>query len=203
MLISYRRLDMHISLTGRLGSGKSTVAKLISAKYGYEIHSTGTALRKIASDLGMTALEFNRLMTTDPKYDYMIDDETRRISIERAEDKIIYDSRMAWHFAVQSFKVYLYVDTAVSAKRIMADSNRGSVEQYSSLQDAVEQIEARMMEENRRYKKIYNVDHLDLNNFDLTVDTEHRSPEEVMELIMSEFSLYCQDPGHYLRRYVK
>ena len=77
---------MHISITGRLGSGKSTVAKIIAEKYGYEIVSTGTALRNIAASLGMTALEFNRLMTSDPKYDFMIDRETRRISVERAED---------------------------------------------------------------------------------------------------------------------
>ena len=194
---------MHISLTGRLGSGKSTVAKLISAKYGYEIHSTGTALRKIAADLGMTALEFNRLMTSDPKYDYMIDEETKRISIERADDKIIYDSRMAWNFAVKSFKVYLYVDTAVSAQRIMADQSRGAVETYKSVEDAIYQIEERMKEENKRYKQIYNVDHLDLNNFDLVVDTEHHLPDEVCELVMSEFSLYCMDPEHYIRRFIK
>ena len=194
---------MHISLTGRLGSGKSTVAKLIASKYGYEIHSTGTALRKIAADLGMTALEFNRLMTSDPKYDYMIDNETRRISVERAEDKIIYDSRMAWNFAVKSFKVYLYVDTLVSAQRIMADTSRGSVESYKSVEDAVYQIEERMKEENKRYRQIYNVDHLDLNNFDLVVDTEHHLPEEVCELVMSEFSLYCSDPEHYIHRFIK
>ena len=64
---------MHISITGRLGSGKSTVAKIIAEKYGFEIVSTGTALRNIAAELGMTALEFNKLMTADPKYDYMID----------------------------------------------------------------------------------------------------------------------------------
>lgn len=194
---------MHISLTGRLGSGKSTVAKLIAAKYGYEIHSTGTALRKIAADLNMTALEFNRLMTSDPKYDYMIDEETKRISIDRAEDKIIYDSRMAWNFAVKSFKVYLYVDTLVSAKRIMADPDRGAVESYSSVEDAVNQIEARMMEENKRYKQIYNVDHLDLNNFDLVIDTENHLPDEVCELVMSEFALYCMDPEHYIHRFIK
>ena len=134
---------MHISMTGRLGSGKSTVARIIADKYGYEIVSTGTALRKIAADLGMTALEFNKLMTADPKYDYMIDNESRRISIERANEKIIYDSRMAWNFAVGSFKVYLYVATEVAAKRILADGTRGSVEKYRDLEDAVNQINER------------------------------------------------------------
>ena len=194
---------MHISITGRLGSGKSTVAKIIAEKYGYEIVSTGTALRNIAASLGMTALEFNRLMTSDPKYDFMIDRETRRISVERAGEKIIYDSRMAWNFAVNSFKVYLYVNTEVSAKRILGDGTRGSVESYKDIGDAIAQINERMNEENRRYSMIYSVDNLDLRNYDCVIDTEFRSCEEVAELIMSEFALFSADPEGYRRFFLR
>ena len=194
---------MHISITGRLGSGKSTVAKIIAEKYGYEIVSTGTALRNIAASLGMTALEFNRLMTSDPKYDYMIDRETRRISVERAGEKIIYDSRMAWNFAVNSFKVYLYVNTEVSAKRILGDGTRGSVESYKDIGDAIAQINERMNEENRRYSMIYGVDNLDLRNYDCVIDTEFRSCEEVAELIMSEFASFSADPEGYRRFFLR
>lgn len=194
---------MHISITGRLGSGKSTVAKIIAEKYGYEIVSTGTALRNIAASLGMTALEFNRLMTSDPKYDFMIDRETRRISVERAGEKIIYDSRMAWNFAVNSFKVYLYVNTEVSAKRILGDGTRGSVESYKDIGDAIAQINERMNEENRRYSMIYGVDNLDLRNYDCVIDTEFRSCEEVAELIMSEFASFSADPEGYRRFFLR
>lgn len=194
---------MHISITGRLGSGKSTVAKIIAEKYGYEIVSTGTALRNIAASLGMTALEFNRLMTSDPKYDFMIDRETRRISVERAGEKIIYDSRMAWNFAVHSFKVYLYVNTEVSAKRILGDGTRGSVESYKDIGDAIAQINERMNEENRRYSMIYSVDNLDLRNYDCVIDTEFRSCEEVAELIMSEFASFSADPEGYRRFFLR
>jgi cytidylate kinase len=194
---------MHISITGRLGSGKSTVAKIIAEKYGYEIVSTGTALRNIAASLGMTALEFNRLMTSDPKYDFMIDRETRRISVERAGEKIIYDSRMAWNFAVNSFKVYLYVNTEVSAKRILGDGTRGSVENYKDIGDAIAQINERMNEENRRYSMIYSVDNLDLRNYDCVIDTEFRSCEEVAELIMSEFASFSADPEGYRRFFLR
>ena len=194
---------MHISITGRLGSGKSTVAKIIAEKYGFEIVSTGTALRNIAAELGMTALEFNKLMTADPKYDYMIDNETKRISIERAADRIIYDSRMAWNFAVDSFKVYLYVNTAVSAKRIMGDGSRGSVESYSSFAAAVKQINARLPAANYRYRMIYNVDNLDLRNYDCVIDTEFRDCDEVAELIMSEFSKFCEDREHYRKFFLR
>ncbi|MBP5270420.1 MAG: cytidylate kinase family protein [Clostridia bacterium] len=191
---------MHITITGRLGSGKSTVARIISSEYGYEIVSTGTALRRIAAELGMTALEFNRLMTSDPKYDYMIDNESRRISIERAGEKIIYDSRMAWNFAVNSFKVYLTVPTEVAAKRILADETRGSVETYRDLDDAVHQINERMLEENRRYRQIYGVDNLDLANYHLVIDTTSRDCESVAKLIMDEFALFAADPEGYGRK---
>ena len=34
--------SMHITITGNLGSGKSTISKIIQEKYGFEIYSTGT-----------------------------------------------------------------------------------------------------------------------------------------------------------------
>jgi cytidylate kinase len=39
---------MHITLTGNLGSGKSTIAKIMAEKYGYEIYSTGKIQRELA-----------------------------------------------------------------------------------------------------------------------------------------------------------
>ena len=39
---------MHISITGKLGSGKSTVCHLIHDLYGYEIFSTGAIQREVA-----------------------------------------------------------------------------------------------------------------------------------------------------------
>ena len=36
---------MHITITGKLGSGKSTVAKKLVELYGFEIFSTGAILR--------------------------------------------------------------------------------------------------------------------------------------------------------------
>ena len=39
---------MHITITGRLGSGKSTVAKLLVEKHGYTYYSTGNIMRELA-----------------------------------------------------------------------------------------------------------------------------------------------------------
>ena len=101
---------MHITITGRLGSGKSTVCRIFANKYGYEIYSTGTIHRRIAAEKGLSALEMNELMATDLSFDHMIDDAVTRISREMSDRTLIFDSRMAWHFACDSFKVFMHID---------------------------------------------------------------------------------------------
>ena len=51
---------MHITITGKLGSGKSTVAKKLVELYGFEIFSTGAILRAAAAERGMDVLELNK-----------------------------------------------------------------------------------------------------------------------------------------------
>ena len=112
---------MHITITGNLGSGKSTVGKLLSEKYGFEIYSTGKVQRELARQMNLSTLELNQLMMSDRKYDHMIDDETARISRENKDKNIIFDSRLAWHFVEESYKVFVSVNLDVAAERIMKD----------------------------------------------------------------------------------
>ena len=141
---------MHITLTGNLGSGKSTICKLLEQQYGYEIFSTGKVIRQIADDLDISVLEMNELMSRDHKYDHMIDDKTAQISRENPDKNILFDSRLAWHFVEKSFKVFLSVDLAEAARRVYADASRGEVESYKSEADAAEQLAARAANEDAR-----------------------------------------------------
>ncbi len=169
---------MQITFSGRLGSGKSTVCAILRDKYGYEIYSTGTVQRKVAQEMGIDTLELNKRMKENPELDHIIDDAVVKLSRERAGDKIVYDSRMAWHFAENTFKVYMYVDPDVAGERVF-NANRGSVESYSSPEEASAKLMERAMEENRRFKEIYGVDNLDFNNYDLIVDSTFATPEEI------------------------
>ena len=188
---------MHISLAGRLGSGKSTLAKIFCPKYGFEHYYTGAIMRQLAEERGMSALEFNQMCENDRSADYMIDNKTTEVSRARRDDKILFDSRMAWHFAENSFKVYLYVPIEVSVKRIMGDSTRGNVEEYADAADAEAKILARMQSESLRYREFYGVDNHDLNNYDLILCTSAISPEEAADTIWREFNTYLEDPEGY------
>lgn len=184
---------MQIAFSGKLGSGKSTVCAILRDKYGYEIYSTGTIQRKVAEEMGITTLELNKRMSENPELDHIIDDAVVKISRERSGDKLIYDSRMAWHFAENTFKVYMYVDPTVAAKRVML-ADRGDVEKYKSVDEAREMLLARSFEENKRFKEIYGVDNFDYNNYDLIIDSTSATPEQIAELIVEEAQKYESAP---------
>ena len=184
---------MHISITGNLGSGKSTVCQMIRDKYGFEIFSTGSIQREVARQKGITTLELNELMKVDHSLDDVIDATTTRISRERAGDKLIFDSRMAWHFADNTFKIFVTVKPSVAAQRVMA-AGRGNEETYASLEEAEAKLIARAEVEQARFKTLYGVDYFDHNNYNLVVDSSYRTPDEILAIIWECYEAYCKDP---------
>ena len=190
---------MLISITGKLGSGKSTVCNLLKDRYGFEIYSTGAFQREVARKMGITTLELNKRLREDPSLDYIIDDAVKQMSIEKAEEKLIFDSRMAWHFAVKSFKIFLTIDPREAARRVMLNQ-RGSEEFYADENEACEKLIERSQVEQARFMQIYGVDYYDFNNFDLIVDTTRRTPEEILDIIMAAYNAYVADEASYTRQ---
>ncbi|MDF2540937.1 MAG: hypothetical protein K0S47_655 [Herbinix sp.] len=184
---------MHITITGNLGSGKSTICKLLNEQYQFEVYSTGKVQREIAREMNMTTLELNQLMCSDHKYDTMIDDATARISRENREKDIIFDSRLAWHFVEHSFKVFVTVSLDVAANRVMQDQ-RGAEEKYSSFDEAKKLLAERAATEKRRYKDIYDLDYLDFSNYNLVIDSTYCSADKIAEMIIVEAKAFEENP---------
>jgi cytidylate kinase len=174
-----------ISLTGDLGSGKSTVSTILCSVLGYNYVYTGQIQRKIAERYGMTTTQLNHYAENHPEIDDEIDSTFRALS---GAENLVVDSRLAWYFIPNSFKVFLKTDLNISAKRISSDKMRLN-ENYDSHNEAAEAIVARKKSELKRYSQYYGVNCLDFSNYDLVVDTSHISPQEVAEIILKNFEL--------------
>ena len=179
-------MSFKISLAGDLGSGKSTVGKILSRKLGAEVYSTGTIQRQIATEMGMTTLQLNQYMETHPEIDGKIDDGLR--ALEHSEKNLIIDSRMAWHFVPSSFSVYMAADPFVSAERILKAGRES--EPFSTVEEAVASISDRRKSEMFRYSHLYGVNIKDLENYDYVIDTSYIPPEIVAEHIAAHFELH-------------
>jgi cytidylate kinase len=175
-----------ISLTGDLGSGKSHVSRLLSKALGYKIISTGVIQREIAEKMNMTTLELNEYTKTHPEIDDEIDGTITHM--QSLKESFIFDSRLAWHFAPESFKVYLSVDPEEAAKRIFNDTRTS--ETYETVEDAMQKIQARRKSELIRFKEYYGIDYGNLSNYDLVINTSNITPEEVCGQITEKFAAW-------------
>ncbi|MEI6601858.1 MAG: cytidylate kinase family protein [Clostridia bacterium] len=176
-----------LALSGDLGSGKSTVTKLLIDNFGFETFSTGTYQRAMAKRMHMSTLELNQYAETHPEIDQEID--AKLTEEGRKPGNIIFDSRMAWHFVENAFKVYLISDVNQAAARVYCDSKngvRGNVERYASVEEAKEYILNRRASEVVRYQEKYGVDITDMSNYDLVIDATHMTIVAIAEKTYEE-----------------
>ncbi len=172
---------MHISITGDLGSGKSTVAKALSQELGLEYLSTGGLQRQLAANMGMNTLEFNRYTNENLNVDDFIDQRLR--DINNAAELYILDSRLAWHFVTSSFKVYLTAADEVAAARVLIDTSRvGEPLAADVASKMLEQRERRTLEDNR-FAENYGIKPSIYLDFDAVIDTSTATVEQVKDTI--------------------
>lgn len=186
-----------ISISGDLGSGKSTISKLLREKLSFDLYSMGEAWRSLAAKYNMTILELNKYSETHP-----LDEEMDQAMAAKAgvSQHIIFDSRLAWHFIPNSFKIHLTVDPMIAATRIFNDK-RGEAEGYADVTEAYEKINQRRISENNRYIHKYGLDCSQLDHYNLVVDTSHAPPESIAAIIIAKFNNWAKGQpfaGHWL-----
>ncbi len=185
-------MSFKISLAGDLGSGKSTITELIIAATGARRYSTGVIAREVAARHGMDIAAFNVYMESHPELDEEID--RGLMALSDLDEDLIIDSRMAWHFVRNTFKVYLSVDLEVSAARIMGAGR--STEHFDTLEETKEQIRKRRASERKRYRDLYGVDCKDLTQYNLVLDTTYASPEAVAQAVLDGLAQWQRGAYH-------
>lgn len=183
---------MNITITGNLGSGKSSVAKILKER-GYEYSSTGKIFRQLAMEKGLSVEEFNKQVNEaasrgDHSVDQMIDDTTTRIGKER--DNVVFDSRLAWHFAPKSFKVFIITDIDEASRRVFHDSLRANSESYESQAACRKALINRQKLETVRYKEIYDIDYYDMSNYNLIIESTNALPDKIAQEILDKMIDY-------------
>lgn len=178
---------MNLSLTGNLGSGKSSLGKELTAR-GFEIISSGDIFRSLAAERNVSIVEMNKIAETDKSIDKMVDERT--VSLGKSRDNTIFDSRMGWHFVLDSFKVFIMVDLQEAGRRVYHDSLR-KAEAYQDIDAAVKALYERQTLEKDRYRELYGVNYYDLDNYNLVIDSTHASPAAIAEEIIKRFEQFC------------
>lgn len=179
---------MIITISGKPGSGKTTVGGMLAKHFGYEVYDVGMLRREMARRRGMSIQEYNALGETDPSTDREADEYQAELG--RTNDNFIIQGRISFHFIPQSVKIFLDCDLGVAAKRIWNDLQKDPVTRnegtYKSSDDLQKSLEERIASDNRRYHKYYDgLDLHDRSHYDLWIDTTHQTPEQTFEEILA------------------
>ena len=174
-----------ITIAGKLGSGKSSTAKRIGRELDYQHFSSGDFLRKVAESRDMTIKELMFAAEKDPQIDHDIDSVLK----EKAhEEDIIIDSRLAFHWIPESYKVYLDIDPDVASQRMFDDlqvnEDRKRSEHSASLEDMKKNMIQRHDSDVRRYQNLYEINHTDHDHFDLVINTGN--PENDLDSVVEQ-----------------
>jgi len=180
--------NMLITIGGRAGSGKGTIAKMLVEKFWYTIISVGDMKRNLAKEMGLNIQDFNLLWDkpeNQKEFDLKYEEYQKGLSLT---DKIVLDSRLGFYAQPKAFKILLDVDEQIASERILWAKR--DTDKFKTPEDALAEVKERNLNDQARYKKLYAIDVRDYNNYTLVVDTSEKTPEEVFEIILEEFRLW-------------
>ena len=172
---------MKITISGKAGSGKSTVAKLLSERLKIKHYSIGDLMRAMAKDKGMTLLELNKSAEKDKSIDFELDNKLKELG--KTKNNFVVDGRLTAFFIPDAeVKVFLDTNDKVRAERILKD-NRDH-EKSKDISEMIGKISKREESEKKRYKQYYGIDYSDRKPYNLAIDTTNVTPDEVVEMII-------------------
>jgi len=172
-----------ITIGGKIGAGKTTLAKRLAEELGYDELHIGHIFRELAREKDMPIEEFYAALGRDPDIERAVD--RQQADFMKLNDDIVMQGRMAWFFAKESpfpaFNIFLTVDPEVGAER----SGKRKENLGKSVREMIAQNAKREATENERYEELYGIeDFQSPGHYDLVLDTSTMSEEQVLKHVL-------------------
>jgi len=171
---------MRLTISGPPGSGKTTVCGKLADALSMDAVIFGKIFRDIAYERGLTLSELGDIAENDISIDEQIDSRLLRTAAEN--DNIILESRLSAYMLsknnIPAFRIYLDASPGVRIQRIGLRDN-------DTPEEALIKTEERQASERKRYMKYYGIDIDDRSVYDLIINTDHLTPDEIVQMIIN------------------
>ncbi len=180
---------MKITISGPPGSGKTTVAKLISDRLGIELVTGGKIFRDQARRMRVSLSDLGVLAEKDERLDRSLDDFLV-VRLKEKGDSVVESRLSGWLCflnKIEAFKVFVNAREDVRIERIRKSMEDRKEESGGDLRSLINQRERSELE---RYSKYYGIDYSDTSIYNLVVDSSDDGAEKVAEVILSALHIW-------------
>lgn len=166
-------------MSGKPGSGTSTLVDLLAKEMGWDSVNGGDIFRQEAKRMNLTVEEFSRLCKENFEVDRSLDDMLKNL-ISSQNGPSIVESRLSGWWAnsagIDCLRVWVEVSDIERAKRIL--SREGG--DFETVHSASLQ---RNSDDMARYKVLYDIDLDDMSPYNLIIEADDLSPPEVLAIV--------------------
>lgn len=181
---------MIITITGKPCCGKSTMAEIFCKKYNFERIYAGAIFKEEAKKLGLSVKELS-LSQQYFEIDYRVDNYLKDVYATRLNENILIESRPAFGFMPKAFNVFIDVDDDTMAQRLF-NSDRTGKESVKSLSEAKQECLTRYSADCAKYKKLYNIDCDNMDNYSFVIDNSNLTPEQTADKIYEQYLKFIE-----------
>lgn len=167
-----------ITISGQVGSGKTTVGKLLAEILDYRFISIGNKTRDFAEKKGLSIVQFQELCLTNPELDKQIDLEFSQDC--NSSERLIIDYRLGFKFVKNAYHIFLSISDEMAIERLMS-ANR--------ISETHETVCQRNESFKNQFLNAYGVDFTVPKHYDLIVNVEQfESAEQIVEFILENLN---------------
>ncbi len=165
---------MIICISGLSGCGKNTVGEIVARKLG--LLEVKISFKEEAKRRKMGLMDFQKLATQDEKFDIALD---KRIAAEASKGNCVVMTWLGpWVVKNCDFRVWLEVGEEERARRVAKRDGMMYAE-------ALAHVRARDDNNRERYTKYYDINIDDHRNFDMIINGEGKTPDEIADEIIT------------------
>ncbi|WP_254838402.1 (d)CMP kinase [Natronomonas marina] len=174
--------NLFVTVSGRSGSGVTTLCEALSEALDCGYVSGGEVFRELADERDMSLTQFVAEASASEEIDREIDRRLRTVAEKwgTANKAFILESRLAGWIAGNRADLRVWLD-APEEVRVDRTADREEIGAEMRVRDVID---------TKRYEDYYGIDITDRSIYDLSINTARWSPAGVLELVLTAIETY-------------